>query len=148
LVFFPRAWEFSRDKVQENRCVAVKGKLDKSREKPSFQVSSVVEAAKLKRRAAKLSETAGAPSPAGETGPSYRELHIRLDRMAAEREENLFSLRDYLYGASGPCPVFIHVPLTEEELVIRAASQIGASPDASCLEALALCAGVAEVWPE
>ncbi|MDR0597158.1 MAG: DNA polymerase III subunit alpha, partial [Treponema sp.] len=148
LVFFPRPWEFSRDKVQENRCVAVKGKLDKSREKISFQVSSVVEAAKLKRKAAKLSETAAAISLASEAEPSYRELHIRLERAAAEREENLFSLRDYLYGTSGPCPVFIHVPVTEEELVIRAASQIGASPDASCIEALALCNGVAEVWPE
>jgi DNA polymerase-3 subunit alpha len=147
LVFFPRAWEFSRDKVQENRCVAVKGRLDKSREKPSFQVSSVVEAAKLKRKAAKLSEEAAAET-APAAGPSYRELHIRLDRAAAEREENLFSLRDYLYGASGPCPVFIHVPITEDELVIRAASQIGAFADPSCIEALALCAGVAEVWPE
>jgi DNA polymerase-3 subunit alpha len=152
LVFFPRAWEFSRDKVQENRCVAVKGKLDRSREKPGFQVSSVVEAAKLKRKAAKLgAETAPAaaePSPADNQGPSCREMHIRLDRTAADREENLFSLRDYLYGASGPCPVFIHVPLTDEELVIRAASHIGVAADASALEALALCAGVAEVWPE
>jgi hypothetical protein len=32
--------------------------------------------------------------------------------------------------------------------VIRAASQIGASADPSSLESLALCAGVAEVWPE
>jgi DNA polymerase-3 subunit alpha len=152
LVFFPRAWEFSRDKVQENRCVAVKGRLDKTREKPAFQVSSVVEAAKLKRKAAKLGAetalTAAAPPPGDDPGPSCRELHIRLDRAAAEREENLFPLRDYLYGASGPCPVFIHVPVTDDELVIRAASQIGASADASSLEALALCAGVAEVWPE
>jgi DNA polymerase-3 subunit alpha len=147
LVFFPRAWEFSRDKVAENRCVAVKGKLDKSREKPSFQVSSVLEAAKLKRKAAKLSVETAAETTV-ESGPSYRELHIRLDKAAAEREENLFSLRDYLYGASGPCPVFIHVPVIEDEMVIRAASQIGATADSSCLEALALCAGVAEVWPE
>ncbi|MDR3123424.1 MAG: DNA polymerase III subunit alpha, partial [Treponema sp.] len=152
LVFFPRAWEFSRDKVLENRCVAVKGRLDKSRDKPSFQVSSVLEAAKLKRKAAKLgAETvlaAAEPSPGHGPGPSFRELHIRLDRTAAEREENLFPLRDYLYGASGPCPVFIHVPITEDELVIRAASQIGAPADPSSIEALALCAGVAEVWPE
>jgi DNA polymerase-3 subunit alpha len=145
LVFFPRAWEFSRDKVLENRCVAVKGRLDKSRGKPSFQVSSALDAAKLKRKAAKLS---GETAPADNTAVSYQELHIRLDKATAEREENLFPLRDYLYGASGPCPVFIHVPVTETELVIRAASQIGASADASSIEALALCAGVAEVWPE
>jgi DNA polymerase-3 subunit alpha len=152
LVFFPRAWEFSRDKALENRCVAVKGKLDKSRDKPSFLVSSMLETARLKRRAAKISgeteQSPGMETPSGEGGPSYRELHIRLDRAAAEQEENLFSLRDYLYGASGPCPVFIHVPLTDDEMVIRAASPIGAAADASSIEALALCAGVAEVWPE
>jgi DNA polymerase-3 subunit alpha len=147
LVFFPRAWEFSREKAFENRCVAVKGKLDKSRDKPSFLVSSMLETAKLKRKAAKMSEEIEQQQPAAET-PAYRELHIRLDRAAAEREENLFSLRDYLYGASGPCPVFIHVPITEDEMVIRAASQIGVAADASSIEALALCAGVAEVWPE
>jgi DNA polymerase-3 subunit alpha len=150
LVFFPRAWEFSRDKVEENRCIAVKGKLDKSRDKPSFQVSSVLELAELKRKAAKLSgEVPAAETAAGDDlGPSYRELHIRLEQAAAERRENLFPLRDYLYGATGPCSVFIHVPVTEDELVIRAASQIGASADPSSIEALALCAGVAEVWPE
>jgi DNA polymerase-3 subunit alpha len=146
LVFFPRSWEFSRDKALENRCVAVKGKLDKSRDKPSFLVSSMLETAKLKRKAAKISEETE-PPPEAET-PAYRELHIRLDKTAAEQEENLFFLRDYLYGASGPCPVFIHVPITEDEMVIRAASQIGAFADASGIEALALCAGVAEVWPE
>jgi DNA polymerase-3 subunit alpha len=152
LVFFPRAWEFSRDKALENRCVAVKGRLDKSREKPSFQVSSVLEAAKLRRKAAKInaetSSSGAEASPADNSGPSYRELHIRLNRAAVEREENLFSLRDYLYGTSGPCPVFIHVPVTEDEMVIRAASQIGAPADVSCIKTLALCAGVAEVWPE
>jgi DNA polymerase-3 subunit alpha len=153
LVFFPRAWEFSRDKVQENRCVAVKGKLDRSREKPGFLVSSVLETAKLKRKAAKMSVEK--ESAMAETSPgtdkrelSYREMHIRLDRNTAEQEETLFPLRDYLYGTSGPCAVFIHVPITDDELVIRAASQIGVSADAACIDALALCAGVAEVWPE
>ncbi|MFP3040833.1 DNA polymerase III subunit alpha [Treponema primitia] len=147
LVFFPSTWEFNRDNVEENRCIAVKGKLDKSREKLSFQVSSVLELGKLRRKAAKLNDGAET-SPAVPAGPSYRELHIRLDKTAAEREENLFPLRDYLYGSSGPCSVFIHVPILEDEAVIRTAAQITASAEASCIEALTLCTGVAEVWPE
>jgi DNA polymerase-3 subunit alpha len=93
MVFFPGAWEFNRDKVEEGRCIAVKGKLDKSRDKLSFQVSSVLELGKLRRKAAKISETAAAEtSSAVPAGPCYRELHIRLSA-AAEREENLFPLR-------------------------------------------------------
>jgi DNA polymerase-3 subunit alpha len=155
MVFFPGAWEFNRDKVEEDRCIAVKGKLDKSRDKLSFQVSSVLELGKLRRKAAKLSETAAAETPpAVPAGPCYRELHIRLKEAATEREENLFPLRDYLYGASGPCSVFIHIPIPgdeavkDTEAVVRTAAQITCSADASCVEALTLCNGVAEVWPE
>jgi DNA polymerase-3 subunit alpha len=154
MVFFPSAWEFNRDKIEEDRCIAVKGKLDKSRDKLSFLVSSVLELGKLRRRAAKLSETAAETSSAVPAGPSYRELHIRLNETAADREENLFPLRDYLYSASGPCSVFIHIPIPgdeavkDTEAVIRTAAQITTSADASCIEALTLCAGVAEVWPE
>jgi DNA polymerase-3 subunit alpha len=152
LVFFPRPWEFSKDKIEENRCLAVKGKLDKSREKPSFQVSSVLETAKLKRKAAKIAgeaEPAGAETAtAASATPAYREVHIRLKPEAAEKEEGLSPLRDYLFGAAGPCAVFIHVPVTNDETVIRAAAQISVSAEASCMEALTLCDGVAEVWPE
>jgi DNA polymerase-3 subunit alpha len=151
LVFFPSAWEYSRDKVEENRCIAVKGKLDKSRENLSFQVRQVLEIGKLRRRAAKTgAETAedrdGAETPPPE--PSCREVHIRLNTIAVEREENLFPLRDFLYGAAGSCPVFIHVPILDDETVIRTASQISISADASCIEALTSCTGVAEVWRE
>jgi DNA polymerase-3 subunit alpha len=166
LVFFPRAWEYSKDKIAENQCIAIKGKLDKSRDKPSFQVSSVLEMHKLKRKAAKDAEEAAKDgtgpggSPAGEGGTAgaeagteaaalaYREVHIRLHAAAVEREENLFPLRDYLFENSGPCQVFIHVPVPAGETVIRTASQIGGSAEASCIEALSLCTGVAEAWRE
>ncbi|GHV75500.1 DNA-directed DNA polymerase [Spirochaetia bacterium] len=148
LTFFARTWEICRDNVEENRCIAVKGKLDKSRDKVGFLVSSVLELGKLRRRAAKISETAAETSPAAPPGPSYRELHIRLKEAAAEREENLYPLRDYLYSASGPCSVFIHIPIQGDEAVIRTAVQITGSAEASCIEALTLCNGVADVWPE
>jgi DNA polymerase-3 subunit alpha len=151
LVFFPSAWEYSRDNVEENRCIAVKGKLDKSREKLSFQVRQVLEIGKLRRKAAKTGAETAAGRDGAEAavpGPSCREVHIRLNTTAVEREENLFPLRDFLYGAAGSCPVFIHVPILDDEAVIRTASQISISADASCIEALTSCTGVAEVWRE
>jgi DNA polymerase-3 subunit alpha len=151
LVFFPNAWEYSRDNVEENRCIAVKGKLDRSREPVSLQVRQVLEIGKLRRRAAKTgTETAAGGDGVEESPPepSCREVHIRLNNTAAEREENLFPLRDFLYGAAGSCPVFIHVPVLDDEAVIRTAAQISISADASCIEALTSCTGVAEVWRE
>jgi DNA polymerase-3 subunit alpha len=108
----------------------------------------VLETAKLKRRAAKLSGEKDDGETLAPAAPAYRELHIRLKAAAAEREEDLYPLRDYLYSAACPCSVFIHVPIREDETVIRTAAQITASAEASCIETLTLCEGVAEVWPE
>jgi DNA polymerase-3 subunit alpha len=52
LVFFARTWEINQDKVAEKVCIACKGKLDKSRDKPSFIVSSLLDLGKLRRSAA------------------------------------------------------------------------------------------------
>jgi DNA polymerase-3 subunit alpha len=153
LVFFPNTWETCRDNVEENRCIAVKGRLDKSRDKLSFKVGSALEIGKLRRKAAKMSsETAvdrdGAETsfPAAPPAPSFREVHIRLEQAAAEREEDLFPLRDFLYKASGPCEVYIHLNLPEGERVIRTTTQIGAAATTESIDALTHCAGVAEVW--
>jgi DNA polymerase-3 subunit alpha len=171
LVFFPNTWETCRDNVEEDRCIAVKGRLDKSRDKLSFKVGSVLEIGKLRRKAAKISgETAadreesgavpdGAESPAAASPlpgsaaggtpraeASWREVHIRLNDTAAEREETLFPLRDYLYNASGSCQVYIHLALSEGERVIRTTTQIGAAATTESIDALTHCAGVAEVW--
>jgi DNA polymerase-3 subunit alpha len=124
----------------------------------SFKVGSVLEIGKLRRKAAKISnEAAGDPetppaapaetSPAEtDTGGKFREVHIQLHEAAAEQEETLFPLRDYLYGASGPCQVYIHLNLSEGERVIRTTTQMGAAATAESIDALTHCAGVAKVW--
>jgi DNA polymerase-3 subunit alpha len=77
---------------------------------------------------------------------AYRELHIRLRETAVQQEAGLFPLRDYLAGNPGPCSVFIHVPVTGGEAVIRTATQMSAAADSAHLEAITTCAGVADVW--
>ncbi|GHU15978.1 DNA-directed DNA polymerase [Spirochaetia bacterium] len=153
LVFFPNTWETCRDNVEEDHCVAVKGRLDKSRDKLSFKVGSVLEIGKLRRKAAKMnSEEEGdkiEPTPAvseTESNSSFREVHIQLNEAAVEQDETLFPLRDYLYGTSGPCQVYIHLNLPEGERVIRTTTQIGAAATAESIDSLARCAGVAKVW--
>jgi hypothetical protein len=68
-------------------------------------------------------------------------VHIRLDSDAANRDEGLFPLRNYLLGNPGPCPVFIHIS-ADGEKIIRAAAGI------SNTAKLTDCAGVVETWKE
>jgi DNA polymerase-3 subunit alpha len=157
LVFFSRTWENCKAVAEVDEIIALKGSIDPSRdrnpEKPGFVVSSIQDINKLIRAAAKAAgEAAKKGTEKNEEEPSaaasYQEVHIRLNQEAAAREENLYPLRDYLFGHSGSCSVFIHVPAFAGETVIRTATQISASAEPAAIEALTICAGVAEVWQE
>ncbi|MDR3336003.1 MAG: DNA polymerase III subunit alpha [Treponema sp.] len=212
LVFFAKAWKECQGLIFEEDKIAVKGRLDLKRDKPGFQVSSLLDIEQLRRRAVKAAansassgaataaggeplpareESGGRPAadaplpppaaaPAGALGPpdpvfpgaadgrespaaaefpagpeipardekapSDREGHIRLRQEAAEREDALFMLRDYLLETPGPCMVFIHVPVGAREMVIRTDSQIRTAADSACLNALKNQGAVAAVW--
>jgi DNA polymerase-3 subunit alpha len=132
LVFFEKIWENCRDKLAVDDKTALKGYLDKRRDKPSFRVLSVLDMENLPGK--------------GQAELSFREVHIRLKEGTGEREEALYPLRDYLMENPGPCSVFIHVPVSGGEAVIRTAGQIGAPADPVHIGALTQCAGVAEAW--
>ncbi len=129
LVFFPESWEKNRDRLTVDSVLALKGKVDNGREKPSFLVDSLADIDAL-------------------TEKSYREVHVRLSPGAADDEETLYPLRDFLFENSGSCGVYFHIPVGSSEAVVKAANQITASPDAWVLEAIGMCAGVAETWKE
>lgn len=129
LVFFPKTWEKIRDTLAVDAVLALKGKVDNGREKPSFLVEGVLDIDAL-------------------TEKSYREIHVRLKSGAADEEETLYPLRDFLFENSGSCGVFFHVPVGASEAVVKAANQITASPDDWVLEAIGMCEGVAEAWKE
>jgi DNA polymerase-3 subunit alpha len=163
LVFFSRTWEKCKAVAEVDGILALKGTIDPAKdrnpEKPGFVVSSIQDINKLIRMSAKAAEEAAKKEAEKADGPKEgteeetalpekREVHIRLNQETAEREENLYPLRDYLFGHSGPCSVFIHVPASAGETVIRTATQISTSPEPAALEALTLCTGVAEVWRE
>jgi DNA polymerase-3 subunit alpha len=134
LTFFHDAWEKYRDQVGIDRIVTVKGKLDRFRkqERAGFIVYELLDTDSLVKN----------------TDPSYRAVHIRLDQKAAEREETLYPLRDYLVDNPGPCSVFIHVPSAEGETVIRTTTQLSAAANDPAIDGLTHCAGVAKVWCE
>ncbi|MDR0585214.1 MAG: DNA polymerase III subunit alpha [Treponema sp.] len=162
LVFFSRTWENCKALVETDEIMAFRGTIDplnsRNPEKPGFMVSSIPDINKLIRAASRAAgaaagaEKQAAGTAAGDNGGISKEamdkpeLHIRLAEQAAAREENLFPLRNYLFEHPGPCTVFIHVPVSGGERVVRAITGIGAVSESG--PALRNCAGVAEVWRE
>jgi DNA polymerase-3 subunit alpha len=129
LTFFSEIWDKSRDKIAVDAIVALRGKVDMSRERPSFLVDALLDIDSLSEK-------------------SYREVHVRLSAGTAAQEELLYPLRDYLFENSGPCAVFIHIPVQGGESVVRTASQISAAADQGVLDSIKTCSGVTEVWRE
>jgi len=129
LTFFSDVWERSREKIIPDSIVALRGKVDRSREIPSFLVDALLDLDNLAER-------------------SWREVHIRLEKDLAVHEEALYPLRDRLFENAGSCAVFIHVPVPGGEALVRTASQISSGADARTLESIGSCPGVADVWRE
>jgi DNA polymerase-3 subunit alpha len=80
LVFFGKVWENCQGKITGGKPAALKGRLDKSREKPSFKVSSVLDLERLGKKTEKMAE---ARAENGDTEQSSRDVP---DRAAADRE--------------------------------------------------------------
>jgi len=170
LVFFERCWELNKDKLIEKTCIALKGKLDLSRDRPGFLVSSLLDLGKMRRSTERAAEktktdvpqsvppvtllTSEPPNTADTTQTSAsREVHIRLHHNAVKNEKSLFPLRDYLIDHPGSDQVFIHVPSAAEhpaanekngEAIIRTAVRI--ATDGEQIAVLEENPAVAEVW--
>ena len=76
---------------------------------------------------------------------SVQSVHIRLDNKAADKDENLSPLRNYLGANPGPCPVFIHIP-ADGGKTIRTKIGINLDKDDDAIGILKGCTGVIEVW--
>jgi len=173
-VFFSKAWNENRDLLSLGEFVALKGSIDpanaRNPDKPSIRVSGVSDIAALCRSAARKAaageepkvppaENRAAPPPGDgpdETGERedaqgrrLNAIHITLDGGAADRDENIFPLRNYLAGNPGPCPVFIHIHVSgDTEKIIRAGGGLSTEAEKEALGVLEGCSGVARAWKE
>jgi DNA polymerase-3 subunit alpha len=163
LVFWAKTWKESRELLNLDEFVALKGSLDperdRNRQHPSLKVSKVDDLAALTRSAARKAEAGDKPkvpsletqavkkeiSPdTGQSAPVLNEIHIRLQDSAADRDEGIRPLRNYLSGNQGPCPVFIHIG----EKIIRANKGLSLEAEKEALGVLEGCIGVAQSWKE
>jgi DNA polymerase-3 subunit alpha len=130
VVFFTGAWEKYMNEIEADKIIILKGKIDyqKDKDRYSFIVDSIL----------------GKQDVDNEI--PVEEIHIRLNNAAADSEENLFPLRDYLAENSGSCSMFIHVPVTNGEKTIRIHSGINFTGNVNVIDELKSNKCVAEVW--
>jgi DNA polymerase-3 subunit alpha len=172
LVFFDRLWADIADKLNIDDKVALKGRLDHSRNKISFCVGKLLDIDRLAKKAAKLPDKPeeippslplSPPSPASPLSPPLSPsppaaaspaempepkpaLHIRLDKTAANNAEQLYPLRALLSRQEGPCSVYLHIPLEQGEKVIRTSEAMTASSDTEYLTRLKNVVAVDDAW--
>ncbi|QTQ14741.1 DNA polymerase III subunit alpha [Treponema parvum] len=126
ITFFPKTWQSVRGSIETDKIYAFKGKVDGSRDTPSFIVDSMEDPDSLKVRA-------------------ISEVHIQLES-AACTESHIQNLRDFLFGAAGSCCVYFHIDTENGPYIIKANGQITAPSTAEFIQSLESKAGVSEVW--
>ena len=126
LTFFPKTWEALKDKVHNDDILAFKGKIDGSRETPSFIVDSIEDPAVLEQRA-------------------ISEVHIQLDSGFSE-ERQILQLKDFLFESSGNCSVYFHIETENSTYIVKANSQLTAPSSQEFTNTLKSQPFVKDVW--
>ncbi len=127
IVVFADTLERFRERFAVDAVLCLRGKIDLSRDRPSFKVEDFVDPDSLKEK-------------------SWQEVHLRLDGRI-EHEEDLYELRDAVLDAHGGCQVFFHLPgRSGAEETVKAHAQITCSADDASLERLRSAPRVVEVW--
>lgn len=128
LTVFPDTWEALKTQIQDGKVCAFKGKVDASRETPSFIVNSIEDPAILKEK-------------------SIHEVHIEIDGSFSE-EKSLLQIKDFLFGQSGNCSVYFHIDTKSGPYIVRANSQLKISNSSDALEKIGSMPLVKDVWCE
>lgn len=126
--FFPKTWEIMRDKIENNGIYAFKGKVDGTRDTPSFLVDSLEDAQRLENM-------------------SKSSVHIRLDDKFSS-SQHLLPIRDFLFDNMGDCSVYFHVGINKIPYIVKSEAQLKVAYSEKLIKDLAEYPHVLEVWSE
>lgn len=128
LTFFPKTWEQLSSKIKNDNIYALRGNLDTSpdREEPSFIVEDIEDPLVLQNRA-------------------VQEVHIQLDDDIHE-EQQIFSLKEFLFGNSGSCSVYFHLNAGNSSYTIKANTQLSAPGTKDFLDLIKEQPFVRDAW--
>ena len=126
--FFPKTWAQLGPQLQDGEVYAFRGKVDGSRDTPSFLVDAIEDPQTLENHAA-------------------QSVHITVDPTFTG-EQNLAQLKDFLFDKMGNCSVYFHIDTGNAPFVIKANTQITISSAPEVLKELREIPYVKEVWTE
>jgi len=162
LVFFSKAYADCRNLLKLDEITALKGSIDpenershanqndKFQKKISFKVTSMADFPQLSRSAVKKAAAKLNPPAPDLNKPDEKtakeEIHVKLNDSASDNAQDLNQLRDFLADNSGVCELFIHVPVSGGEKIIRAANGLDISYCDDIISGLKNCKSVAQAW--
>lgn len=128
LTFFPKTWETMKTQVQDGKIAAFKGKVDGSREQPSFIVDSIEDPSVLKER-------------------SIKEVHIEIENFF-QSEAEVSKIKDFLFAQNGNCSLYFHIDTASGPFIVKANSQLTVSSSKEVLSQIEDLPLVKDVWCE
>ena len=126
--FFPKIWEQLKPHITDGDVYAFKGKVDGSRETPSFIIDSIEDATQLENHSATA-------------------VHIQLNP-SFNNAAAISNLRDFLFDNSGNCSVYFHIDTGNNPFVIKATDQINVTSNPEVIKKLKDINYVKDVWTE
>lgn len=128
ITFFSNTWQELSSKIQNEGVYAFKGRVDGSRETPSFVVESVEDPNELKKK-------------------SITSVHIQMKSGFSSPAE-INDMKEFLFGGQGNCVVYFHIEKDGKGYVVKANSQMTTKSDADTLQTLKDMPLVQDVWCE
>ena len=128
LTFFSKTWETLKTQVQDGKIAAFKGKVDGSREQPSFIVDSIEDPSVLKER-------------------SIKEVHIEIEN-SFQSEAEVSKIKDFLFAQNGNCSLYFHIDTASGPFIVKANSQLTVSSSQEVLSQIEDLPLVKDVWCE
>ena len=126
LTFFPKTWEKLQSQLHNDDIIAVTGKIDTSREPASFLVDDIKNPDTLQTH-------------------SIQEIHVKINP-SAYNEREMMKFRDFIFGASGNCSLYLHMDTMNKCYTVKAGSSMTVSADEDFLSELKEQPEVMEIW--
>ena len=126
--FFPNTWEQLKPQLEDGGIYAFRGKVDGSRDTPSFLIDALENAADLETRSAKS-------------------VHLLIDENFSNAAA-LSDLKNFLFDGFGNCSVYFHIKINNNPYIIKANEQISVSAADESIKKLKDLSFVKDVWCE
>ncbi|MCI6365717.1 MAG: DNA polymerase III subunit alpha [Spirochaetia bacterium] len=127
LTFFSKTWESLSSKLQAGNVYAFKGRVDGTREQPSFIVDSLEDVASLKTK-------------------SISEIHIELEKNITSPELEFSKIREILFAQTGSCSVYFHLDTVQGSYIVQANPQLTVSSSDETIKVLKEMNIIKDVW--